>query len=77
MFERVVKKVLLIILLRKTNRPFLGYDDILSPLPHFKVGYRLEVGQLLLNLAPKALRLQRAALYSELFQARSAGSGIY
>lgn len=32
---------------------FQACDDILSPLPHFKVGSRLEVGQLLLNLAQK------------------------
>lgn len=30
---------------------FQACDDILSPLPHFKVGLRLQVGQLLLNLA--------------------------
>lgn len=32
---------------------FQACDDILSPLPHFKVGSWLEVGQLLLNLAQK------------------------
>lgn len=51
------------------NRPSCVDGDILFPLPRFKVGYMLELGQLLLNLAPKAPRLQRAALYSELFQA--------